>query len=151
MGVLLWSASLSAAPAAPKRSLGSSGGDNLGVGFQTGSPSGVSLKYWFSRRIALQSAVGWRSGGVFQFQLSYLWHDFEVFSVPQGQLPFYVGAGSRVTANDAEWGIHGVVGLSYLPTKLPFDIFLESGPALVLAPRISGDFDAALGARYYFR
>ncbi|MBI3292384.1 MAG: hypothetical protein HYZ73_06210 [Elusimicrobia bacterium] len=151
-GAILWVTPVLAAVRSEPQSFGPGGGSNLGVGFQVGASSGFSAKYWLGRKRAVQGLLGWRSSGTFQFQFSYLWHDFTVFSIPkEHQLPFYLGVGTRVTSNDPEWGIHGVVGLNYLPAKSPFDIFLEAGPVLVLAPRASGDFDAALGARYYFR
>jgi hypothetical protein len=42
------------------------------------------------------------------------------------------------------------VGLAYLFDGAPVDVFLEAAPTMSLIPDTDFDFDAAIGARYWF-
>jgi hypothetical protein len=74
--------------------------------------------------------------------------------VDKGRLPFYYGIGGRIkfaeNNNDDFIGVRVPFGLAYIFATAPVDIFFELVPILDLAPDTDFDFNAALGARYFF-
>jgi hypothetical protein len=71
--------------------------------------------------------------------------------VPEGKLPFYVGVGGRVVfSDDATIGVRVPLGLDYMFSNAPVDIFVELVPILNLAPSTDFDFNGGIGARYWF-
>ncbi|MCU0364256.1 MAG: hypothetical protein MUE93_01075 [Ignavibacteriaceae bacterium] len=92
-----------------------------GLGLIVGEPTGISFKYWTSS------------------------------TTPEGTLPFYYGIGARIkTANDTKLGVRVPLGLAYLFSNTPIDIFLEIVPILDLTPKTDFSINAAIGARYFF-
>lgn len=127
----------------------------LGAGLILGEPTGVSLKYFLNDRLAVDGAVGWslsRENDLY-LQSDFLWHQFDLISVPRGQLPFYVGVGARVQFRDHEddrVGIRVPFGVSYIFDGLPLDVFAEVAPVLDFVPSTKGRFTAGVGARWWF-
>jgi len=61
-------------------------------------------------------------------------------------------AGLRVLAGDhPEAGLRIPLGLSYLLSQAPVEIFAEIVPVVEFAPDTSGEVDGAIGVRYYFK
>jgi hypothetical protein len=113
----------------------------------------ISLKNWLSRSTAFDAAVAWSFEGDdnLHLHLDYLFHNFSVFNPRNGQLPLYYGIGGRLKFNHkTRFGVRGVIGIDYLFSNAPFDIFLEVVPILDLAPSTDFSFNAALGFRYFF-
>lgn len=130
---------------------GQSGG--FGAGVMIGEPTGISLKHWLSRTNALAGGLAWSLGKHDAFHLhgDYLWHDWDLIKVDKGKLPLYYGVGVRLLfADNAHFGIRGVLGLDYLLADIPLDIFLELAPVFDLAPSTEFRFNGGLGARYFF-
>jgi hypothetical protein len=132
-------------------SLARTGGD-LGVGFVAGNPTGLSGKIWLGETNALDLTMGlnvredWLS-----LNADYLWHDFGLFSVPQGQLPLFYGMGVwAAVANRGAIGVRGVIGIEYLFSNAPLDAFFEICPGISVLPETDFGFDAGIGMRYFF-
>ena len=47
-------------------------------------------------------------------------------------------------------GIRAPIGLTFLPQVIPFEVFAEIVPVMLLFPSTDITFDGAIGARYYF-
>ncbi len=127
-------------------------GGNMGVGFVAGKPSGLSSKIWLNDNNALDLTLGYN---VFDNWLGlnadYLWHEFDLFRVPKGQLPLFYGMGLwAAVANHGAIGVRGVVGIEYLFPSAPFDAFFELAPGISVLPSTDLNFDAGLGMRYFF-
>lgn len=141
----------------------------LGLGIMIGSPTGLSGKAWISEDRAVGMGLAWGlwHGGYFHAHADYLFHDMDLIQVGKGKLPLYYGPGLRLRSwNGARYwhrgryyengngrvdlGIRFPVGLAYLFDGAPVDVFIEAVPTLDLIPGTAFEFDAALGARYWF-
>ncbi len=138
----------------------------LGLGLCLGEPAGVTAKYWLDERNALDAAVGY---GFFPHKGVAVYADY-LFNlhkpVRSGRVPFdlifYAGVGGKLGywnhKHDGEddsglgVGVRAPFGLSMLLSRSPFEIFLEITPSIIFgAPDpVWFDFDACLGARFYF-
>ena len=127
----------------------------FGLGIMIGQPTGLSAKYWLNNDNALDfglaySFIGNDSG--FSLHCDYIYHINGLIKSTI-QLPIYYGFGARIRSVDhskSYLGARGVVGLLYLDSKYPIDVFVELAPVFNLFPETSLHFDLALGARYYF-
>lgn len=126
---------------------------NFGLGIILGEPTGVSAKLWTSSDNAFDFGAAWsfKGAGHLLLQADYVWHIFRLIPVSSGKLPFYVGVGGRVVfADDATIGVRVPLGLDYMFSNAPVDIFVELVPILDLAPDTDFDFGGGIGARYWF-
>ena len=126
---------------------------NFGLGIILGEPTGVSGKLWTSSENAFDFAAAWSfSGdGNLLLQADYVWHIFRLIPVESGRLPFYVGVGAEVIFDDDPViGVRVPLGLDYMFSNAPVDIFVEFVPILTLAPSTDFDFAGGIGARYWF-
>ena len=127
---------------------------DFGLGAVVGEPTGISAKAWFDDRSAMDFAFAWSldEDEAFNFHADYLIHDYRVFNVTRGALPLYYGIGGRLmNASETHVGVRGVVGLDYLFSSSPLDLFFEIAPVLDLAPATHMDLEAGVGMRFYFR
>ena len=125
----------------------------FGLGIVVGEPTGISFKSWIGGNKAIDGAVAWslRQPESFHLHADLLLHNFQLMSVNSGQLGLYYGIGGRVRfQNDPQLGLRIPVGLNYLFEGAPIDVFLEVVPILDLLPATDVEFNAALGARYFF-
>ncbi len=139
--------------------------EGLGIGIMVGEPTGLSLKKWISPTRAVDAGIAWSftENDSFHFHADYLLHSFDALkaSSEDGRLAMHYGLGARVKLkddngrgrndDDALVGIRFPIGLSYLFSKAPFDIFGELVPILDVAPGTDFSLNAAIGARFYFR
>jgi len=129
-------------------------GNGFGVGIIAGEPTGISGKLWLGGSNALDMAVAWsfKGDGNVLLQADYVWHSFNLIVVSSGKLPLYFGIGGRVIfqKNDTNLGIRVPVGLDYMFSDAPVDIFLEAVPILDLTPSTDLDFGGGIGVRYWF-
>lgn len=140
--------------------------DGLGVGVIVGEPTGISVKKWLSHDTAIDAAAAWSfsENASFQFHADYLIHNFGLLKTGDigGRLPVYFGVGGRLKLenndnnngrnnHDALLGVRIPLGISYLFTKAPVDIFAEIVPVLDVVPDTHFDINGAIGVRYYFR
>ncbi len=131
----------------------------FGLGVILGEPTGISWKAWTGGSTALAGAAAWSFGGrdAFQLHVDYLFHNFRLFRVSKGRLPFYYGLGVRARFheegggdNDTVLGVRFPLGLEYLFSSPSLGIFAEIVPVLDLAPATEFDLNAAIGFRIYF-
>jgi len=135
----------------------------FGIGFYLGQPTGLSMKYFFTSKSAsaldFGIAMGYNDGfGQFDslyFHFDYLYHFFKLFRISGGQLAPYMGIGlainTGISADYAEVGIHGrfPIGLTFLFSRAPIDLFVEVVPSLDLIPTTSFSYNFGLGLRFY--
>jgi len=124
--------------------------EDVGVGIQFGQPMGVTGKYWLSSTSAVDAAAGYHFNSNFDMHADYLWHSFSSFDIQNGRLPFYFGAGGRVMlGNDCNFGMRLPLGVSFLPSNQPIEIYAEVAPVVQLLTSIGIDIDGAVGIRVY--
>lgn len=121
----------------------------FGIGLMVGAPVGISLKYWLNEVNALTGGISLGDDTI--IQLNYLWHDFDVIRVTDGRLPLHYGFGVQVQSEkDNKVGLRGVIGLTYIFERAPFDIFCELAPLLEIGDNSEFRLTASAGARFYF-
>ena len=130
-----------------------------GIGIIVGEPTGLSLKFWQSRKTAIDLAAAWSfsDNSAFHLHGDLLFHKFDLIHVDKGQLPFYYGIGARVKfaddqdKDDVSFGMRIPLGLDYLfGGGTPLDLFFEVVPILELTPDTDFTLNASLGLRYWF-
>ncbi len=140
------------------------GEKSLGAGLIIGEPTGISLKYWISKRSAVDFALAWSLSGNNSLHIhsDYLLHNYELFTVRRRKLPLYYGVGvryideeeKRSNKNKSEkkkiLGIRVPGGVAYFFENIPVDIFIEVVPVVNLYPDTDFDLEIATGARYFF-
>ena len=127
---------------------------DFGLGIIIGEPTGVSGKLWLGGNNALDMAAAWsfKGSGSMLLQADYVWHKFNLIRVSSGKLPLYFGIGGRVIfgSKDTYFGARIPVGLNYIFSGTPLDIFVEIVPILDLAPSTDFDISGGLGIRFWF-
>jgi hypothetical protein len=129
---------------------------NVGLGIIIGEPTGIDAKFNLTEIHALEFALAWSLSGDndLHIQGDYLWHKYDVINLNNSdELPLFFGIGGRIIMNedaDDTIGIRFPVGLDYIFTNYPFDIFVEIVPILDVAPDTDFDLEGALGARFWF-
>lgn len=133
------------------------GADNkkLGIGVVIGAPTGFSIKYW-KGSVAYQGTLGAGVGGGLAIGADYLMHT-NAFDNPRA--PFYYGPGIFIgdvgfggpewTNNNLFLGARFVFGVDYIFPDHPFDIALELGPALLVAPVVGLGIELGVAFRFY--
>ncbi|OGF47868.1 MAG: hypothetical protein A2452_12095 [Candidatus Firestonebacteria bacterium RIFOXYC2_FULL_39_67] len=127
------------------------GNRNFGLGLEFGDYPGVIAKLWLADNNALSAGIGF--GSFTRVHLDYLWHDFNVFKVSEGRLPLYYGFGGIINTYqnaNANFGIRGTFGLSYIFKENNFDVFFELSPILRFNPDSGLFLSGSVGVRYFF-
>ncbi|MDD9943388.1 MAG: hypothetical protein OXU20_20275 [Myxococcales bacterium] len=146
------------AASATRAQSGAHGAGAFGLGLIIGNPTGVNGKYFLSREIAIDGALGFGVIGDGHVRLhgDVLWH-FGVAAWPAAGLDLYLGVGpvlssrNRRRDNDSlRLGARGPFGAALTFTGAPIDIFLEVAANLWLVDDVRLGLDAAIGARYWF-
>lgn len=125
----------------------------LGLGIILGEPTGISLKKWLNKNNAIDGAVAWSFGhdDALHLHADYLFHNRTLLRFDHNTIPLYYGVGGRLKLEDnSRFGVRFPVGITVFIREAPIDIFLELVPILDLAPSTDFNFNAAIGARYYF-
>jgi hypothetical protein len=134
----------------------------FGLGVIIGEPTGLSGKYWLTRRTAVDFAAAWSfaDDGSLHLHGDWLMHRFDLIPVDEGSLPLYFGIGGRLrfsedngfgdSGDDVGLGLRIPVGLDYLFEAAPLDAFLEIVPILDLIPDSDVSLNASIGIRYWF-
>lgn len=137
----------------------------FGLGGIVGSPTGVSLKYFFGGPHAFDAAagLGWLGGASFHVHADYLLH-FVFIPTTHFDLPIYAGVGVKASvwfkdkgkylgskkSGAAGLGVRVPVGVAFHLKKVPLDPFVEAVPGVGLLPGPGFSIDTAAGVRYYF-
>ncbi|MGC3959719.1 MAG: hypothetical protein QM813_17865 [Verrucomicrobiota bacterium] len=148
-------ASLSNTSSSGLRDLTSDVAGRFGIGVMFGEPTGLSMKYFATDKIAVDGGIGWAFHHETDLHLhsDVLWHEFDLIPVPKGKLPLYFGVGLRLKIEDHRddrFGIRLPIGVSYLFEGLPLDVFAEIAPVLDVAPETEGSFTGGVGVRWWF-
>lgn len=125
----------------------------FGLGVILGEPTGLSLKQWVGSNAAVDGAVAWSFGhkDALHLHADYLVHNFWLLETEEDTSPLYYGIGGRIKfEEDSKIGVRFPLGMNYLFTDAPLDIFLEIVPLLNLAPSTDFDLNGAIGVRYFF-
>lgn len=136
----------------------------LGLGAGT-STAGLSAKYFFSERLALQGVLGagygsgyssgpgggWDEGAALGadllFEMPALYEDEGI------ELAWALGPGAGIWIGDnwAALAASGALGFECNITAVPLDLVVEYRPRLLLAPEVAFDWISFTGhIRYYF-
>jgi hypothetical protein len=133
---------------------------DFGLGIIVGEPTGINAKLQLNSINALAFGLAWSLEGdnELHVQVDYLYHNYDLIPVDQGELPLYFGIGGRIKINDDNnhhngddnVGIRFPVGLAYIFDGAPFDVFMEIVPILDVAPDTDFDLNGAIGGRFWF-
>ncbi len=126
---------------------------SLGIGGMIGSPTGISLKKWVSRRAAYDFGAAWSIGknpGA-HLHADYLLHRSDLEGLESGRSFAYYGIGGRLKLVDADprAGARFPLGITYLNPEEPFDVFLEIVPIFDILPSTRFAMNISLGGRIY--
>lgn len=136
----------------------------FGLGVMLGEPSGISGKFWVSKRSAIDFGFGLSVGGDriayhgnndftrVHLHMDYLYHFFDVIKASL-EVPVYFGTGPRFNfAGDygSSFGWRGVAGIAWLVQKLPIDIFVEAVPVFQVGHKTGLGIEGGVGVRYFF-
>ena len=148
-------------------------GRTFGVGLQLGYPTSVTLKYMLRPDQGIVAGVGGFTGfdytaGALSLHVDYVWHPNLLTQGDQYAVTWYIGAGGNIIV----FGIpttHIPLGFeyNYYPTniwlgarvpfgvnvalkQLPFEVYAEAVPQLLVFPGIGFGVGAAIGGRAYF-
>ncbi len=127
----------------------------VGIGFQAGDPTGLSLQFRSARGMSADILMAWHANDFFFVNVHGLWFK----GIDQsGHLLFYYGPGVFVNFrehnkhndddDEARIGLSGNFGLSLGLGR--FDIFGQITPRLALTPGTSFDLGGGVGARFFF-
>ncbi|MFC1527036.1 hypothetical protein ACFL6X_09545 [Candidatus Latescibacterota bacterium] len=126
-----------------------------GVGLILGEPTGLSLKTSLRARGSLDAAAAWsfEGNGYLHLHGDLLFHNWNAANlrVEDGRLGFYYGIGARaVFRNNDPWlGLRVPLGISYLISNSPLELFGELAPILDLTPNSTFRVNGGLGLRYW--
>ncbi len=126
----------------------------FGLGVIVGEPTGLSWKFWTGNVTAVDGAAAWSFAdkSALHLHADLIFHDFTRINVEKGKFPFYFGFGGRIKLEKkSKIGIRIPLGVTYIPERLPLDMFLEIVPILDLIPGTEFDFNGAIGIRYFFK
>jgi hypothetical protein len=129
----------------------------LGLGVILGEPTGLSFKQWIVGGNAIGGAAAWsfEDESAFHVHVDYLYHrpgPAQIDAEDEGRLLWYFGIGGRLKAeeDDSRIGVRVPLGVDYVFSGAPLDIFLEVAPLLDLAPGTDFRLHGGFGIRYYF-
>lgn len=126
------------------------------LGLYLGQPTGISAKYWFNAKNAVDGVAAWSFGGAgggsMVVAADYLF-TFPGVKIETETFPLYVGAGAIVNLamSDIAVGARIPLGALYLFRDVPLEISLEIVPGLYLFPSTSFLAMGGFGVRYCFR
>jgi hypothetical protein len=126
----------------------------FGIGVILGEPTGLSMKMLMSKTTAIAGALAWSfsGAGYLDSHADYLCYKYDLIKVKKGELPVYFGPGVHIGfGSSILLGIRGVVGMDYIFSNAPWDIFIEVVPILELIPGTGLGFNTAIGTRYFFK
>jgi hypothetical protein len=148
-------------------------GKSFGVGIQLGYPSAVTVKYMLRPDQGIVAGLGGLTGfnyavGALELHVDYVWHPNVITSGDQYAVTWYIGAGGTVVVfgyptnqipigieynyyPTSVWlGARMPIGLNVALAQLPFEVYLEADPQLLVFPGIGFGMGAAIGGRAYF-
>ena len=143
---------------------GNSRNQDLGVGVQVGSLSGINFEYWNSHDTSLNAAITFTRGNT-AIGGTHLWMFQNSFSGDARAFVPFVGVGllgvwrnSNTDAADNRnynndnfvVAAQAPLGIEFLPSGQRFSVFGEIAPSLEVTPYTVGFLNADIGARLFF-
>jgi hypothetical protein len=125
---------------------------SFGIGIILGDPTGVSAKLYTGNSNAFDFAAAWsfEGSGNFLFQTDYVWQS-ALSKTSGGTFALYYGIGGRIVfADDPTVGLRIPIGIDYIFSDAPIDIFAEIVPVLDLIPSTDFDLNGGIGVRFWF-
>ena len=126
---------------------------DIGLGIILGEPTGLSLKLWRGRTMALDAGAAWSfvNGEYLQVHGDILFHNFNLFNVESDKMALYYGFGGRVKFEDKTVvSVRLPVGVSYELARTSIELFLEIVPMLDVVPETKVGVAGGAGFRYFF-
>jgi len=131
--------------------------DALGLGLIIGDTTGISMKYYLHRHLALDAALGAPWGYAVGPGVALhgdVMYTAEMVKVRKGKLFFHLGGGVGMAfgsaPDDFEMGLRFTTGAEYFFHQSPFSVFGELVPVLIFVSPGGMRLHAAFGGRYYF-
>lgn len=141
----------------------------FGIGGMLGSPTGLSMKYFFAKPHAIDIGLGfqWFGHAALGIHVDYKFHIYLAKPEPF-ELPLYFGVGPKLfiwfhdhchyywggkdhcREGFVGFGIRIPIGVAFHFNKVPLDVFLEIVPGVGFFPWFGMFVDGAVGVRYYF-
>ena len=125
---------------------------SFGLGIILGEPTGLSAKLWASSANAFDFGAAWsfKGSGHMLLQADYVWHS-GLSKTSSGKFALYYGIGGRIIfSNDPTVGARIPIGLDYIFSSTPIDIFAEVVPILDLIPSTDFEVNGGIGIRFWF-
>ena len=125
---------------------------SFGLGIILGEPTGLSAKLWTGSANAFDFGAAWsfKGCGDLLLQADYVWHS-SLTKASSGGLALYYGIGGRVVfSNDPDVGVRIPVGLDYIFSSAPIDIFVEVVPIMDFVPDTDFQVNGGIGIRFWF-
>jgi hypothetical protein len=125
---------------------------SLKAGVVIGEPTGLSAKYWVSRRNAFDLGVGWSFAdkGRFDINGDYMFHPY-YFPSKYGDFPVFIGGGGALRlGNNTFFGLRFPFGADYLLNRVPLTLFAQLAPIMEVAPEVDFRLEGGIGVRYAF-
>lgn len=125
---------------------------SFGLGIILGEPTGLSAKLWTGSANAFDFGAAWsfKGSGNLLLQADYVWHS-SLTKASSGGLALYYGIGGRVVfSNDPDVGVRIPVGLDYIFSSAPIDIFVEVVPIMDFVPDTDFQVNGGIGIRFWF-
>ena len=126
---------------------------SLGIGGMFGSPTGITIKKWMSRKSAFDLGLAWslsRDPGV-HLHGDILYHTSDFDGMEEGVSYVYLGLGGRIKAapDDPRAGVRIPIGVTYINGDEPIDAFFELVPVVDMLPRTRLALNVSVGGRIY--
>lgn len=124
----------------------------VGIGFQFGDPTGVSLNFYRARPISWDVLAGWDTND-FVLGNIHAMYEHHFTGHPDVHLQFgpgvYAGLHNGDRVDDRfESGISGMAGIGFLVQRV--EIYGRVIPRLAIVPDTQTHVGAGVGLRYYF-
>jgi hypothetical protein len=135
--------------------------DELGIGLQAGSLTGVNLQYWATANRTINGSLTSEFGNT-ALAVSHNWYFHDTFKGQFNNFVPFIGAGVigawgskndsfRKNANeDFGLAVQVPLGIEFLPHMRRFSVFAEFAPSLEVTPANYGFLTGDVGARYFF-
>jgi len=141
---------------------------DFGLGLIIGSPTGISGKYTFSQKNAIDGAIAWDLGDDNDFYLhgDYLWLRNRDIHLDNVALDWFFGIGGRIVFIDHhhhhhhDWddehdddyllGVRAPIGIGYTFRDPRIEVFGEVALIMNLVESTGIDLDGGIGGRFHF-
>lgn len=142
------------------------GGKLTGIGIVFGEPYGLTVNHWLSGNNSISAYIGGSYFGSPRLGADYLLHfdvfkskNFKLFTGPGATVGFGKGKGVYFKEDHKKFysrsgsefglGVRWNVGVNYIFSSYPIEIYYELAPMLGIIPDFGMAFDSALGVRFY--